>query len=150
MTTPGIGHGIFHQPGADRVEMNIPNQLQQILVGIHQNRLIPTLKHRATPGLLRIDPTGVAKGQIVQNLAQRRVLHLHHEMDVVGHTAKTMDAVSIPFKAFLDKQVQVEPVPLLEENILSSVPADHHMIDTAHDVQSGFSGHGRRVLDRRH
>ena len=88
--------------GADRVEMNISNQFQAIVVDIYEDCFVAHLKYVATPGLLCIDPAGVAEGQVLHNRTQWRVLYLNDEMDILGHTAKTINPLPIALNALLE------------------------------------------------
>jgi hypothetical protein len=67
MAAPAIVFRVFYHPGAHRIEVNVPNQFQEIAIGIDENSLVPALKQMLGPLSLRVLVPGVAKTQILDN-----------------------------------------------------------------------------------
>jgi hypothetical protein len=64
MAAPRPGIHCCGRPGANRVEVDVTNQLQQIGVGIDEECLVPALKDVAGAALSEIDPLGVSEGDV--------------------------------------------------------------------------------------
>lgn len=62
-------------------------------------------------------------------------------MNVVTHTAKAMDAMPIALDAFLQQQIEMIAIGIGEEDRLSAIAAQHHMVETAGHMKPGLAGH---------
>ncbi len=68
--------------------------------------------------LTPIDPTSVAKTQILHDSRKRDVAHLNSQVDMSAHKAEGMDAVAKAFDPFLNQKAEASAIPIIEENRL--------------------------------
>jgi hypothetical protein len=68
--------------------------------------MVATLEQVTKPSMTPGVPAGTAERDILHNLQQRRLRHLHRQVAVIGHGASTMNPVSESFHALLQQQVQ--------------------------------------------
>src|SRR5688572_28940103 len=134
VTGPGILVRRRYQTCAHRVEVDVSKQGEQILIGIHQQRVIKLLEKM--PGRLqsRLHAAGVAASQQQHDLAEGCVAYLEQRVDVVSHIA-----VRVQLRAAVDQDVPDdvrEQIAIVrgEENILTMIAAQRYVIQRSRRV----------------
>jgi len=77
----------------------------------------------------------------LDDLGQWRVANLNGQMDMIAHAAERVDLVAESGGSFLKEEVEAGVVSLAEEDLLPAVSPEHHVIDTAGNMNSGFPRH---------
>jgi hypothetical protein len=67
---------------------------------------------------------------------------------MVGHKAKSMDAMFKSFSAFLKESIKIFSGLVFEEDILPCVAAQDDMINSARVKDSWFAGHERSIAEK--
>ncbi len=67
MAAPGIVISGFAKVGPDRIVVDIANEIQEVMVGIHQDGFIASLEQMADPLFSGIDMAGVAETHILHD-----------------------------------------------------------------------------------
>ena len=122
--------------------MDVAHQFQEVLIGIDQNGLISSLEQVTGFTLLPVGPAGVAKGEVLHDSRQGYVRNLYQQMNVVGHETKRMDAMAITLSSLLHEEVEAVAVVFVEEDVLSGVAPQDHMVKGAGIMYSRSSCHG--------
>ena len=128
MATPSIILRLLHNPGTNRVQMNVAGKRIQIGVCINEHRLVPPLKKMTGTFPAPIDPPGVSKNEILQNSGKWHHTHLNGKMDMGTHQAKRMDMVTKPLYSFLGKKAKPSPNLIIIENDLPCVAPKHEVV----------------------
>ena len=81
----------FGQSSTHRVEMNVAEQLEEILVSLAYDRLVSALEHMADFAVAKIKILGVGLLESLHKLGQRRPAALNQQVDMVGHKTKSVD-----------------------------------------------------------
>jgi hypothetical protein len=87
ITAVWISLGAFDHLSPDRIQVDVPNQLCQVLIGLAQDRLVTALKEVADLLVFPIMKLAVAGKDPLHDAADGVVLHLDKEMKVVRHEA---------------------------------------------------------------
>ncbi|GCF86132.1 hypothetical protein GSbR_27320 [Geobacter sp. SVR] len=61
-----------------------------------------------------------------------------------------MHSILITFHSFLHEEVEAEAIPVLEEDVLSGVATQNHVVTGSGIMNSGFSSHGEKVPSKSH
>lgn len=65
MAAPRVCHRVLHDVCANWVEVNVGSQLQQVVISIDENGLVPSLEKMPNSASAPIEPAGVSEGEIV-------------------------------------------------------------------------------------
>jgi hypothetical protein len=114
---------ISYNSGTHRIEVNVTDQFQQIVLSIDHNSLVSALKQMSCPALFSVSVPCIAKTHIPDQPGKKDFSHLHDERDVVAPQAQCRDANIESLDSFFQQIVQTNPVRLVKENILAGVPA---------------------------
>lgn len=128
MAAPAVIRRQLHHAAANRIKENIGCKFEKIGIGINDDRFESALKEMSASFLSPVDPTGIAKGEVLHDAGKWNVTHLYCQMDVIGHQAEGMDAVTEPLYPFLEKEIKAVTVIVFEEDILPGVPTQDHVI----------------------
>ena len=146
MAAPGVlFRGLYHA-GTNRIEMNITDQFQQIAVAIHQYRFVTPLKKMARSLFTPVDPAGIAEGEILHTTRKRNVPGLQNKMDMVGHAAKSVNAVTEATSSFLQQQEETVMVKISEKDRLTGISPENDMIQSARKMNTWFTCHTGNLL----
>ncbi len=141
MTAPVVFIRQCRHRCSDRVKVDIAYQFQQIWVGIDEQRLVTPLENVAGAGLDKIYPRGLALGDVLHDRGERNVAGLHDYVDMVCHQTEGVDAAVELFYSPLQKEIESQPVAVIEENRESGVAAQNDMIDCTGVVYTRFACH---------
>ena len=99
---PAIGgHGRrFHQPRADRIEMDVVAYTSQRHRILHQQGLVSSLKEMATLPSVTVEPRRICALQPVHAIDEVRFRRLQRQMVMVRHDDIRVDAPAVPLARF--------------------------------------------------
>lgn len=66
-------------------------------------------------------------------------------MDMIGHKAKCMDAMTVSLNALLHQQIKTIAIFDVKENILTGVASHDHMVQCGWVMDSWFSCHDGKL-----
>jgi hypothetical protein len=95
----------------------------------------------SSPAPAPVYPTGVSKGQVLDDPGKSDISDLNGQMDMGSHQTESMDPVPITFDPFLEQEKKPGPVFLAEKNLLSTVPAQHDMVQRTRKMNPWFTCH---------
>jgi hypothetical protein len=145
MAGPGIVLGKSGSACPHGVQVNVPNQFEQIRIRIDQKSFVPSLEKMAGPGLGSVDPFGEAQGDVLHDPGQRNIAHLHHQMDMVSHQAKGMNTTAEFFDGILEDQIKAIAVPIVRKNRVARAATEHDVVKSAGEMNTGLTRHGRKI-----
>ena len=129
--------------------MHVAHQLQQIGLGLDQQRLVAPLEQVADAPLAGVHKAGGAERQVLYRPRQGRLAGLDHQVHVVGHQAIAVDAVAEARNALGEQVEEPPPVGHGEEDVLPAVAPQHHVIDAARNMQARLACHAGRLTRAR-
>jgi len=84
---------------------------------------------------------GIFAGDKAHETSQRFRAGLHRHINMIGHPAIRVNAMSMPFDGILDKFLPSLAVLLVAEYIQPDVATQYDLIEAAGDVNPGFAWH---------
>jgi hypothetical protein len=125
------------------VQMNVPDQRQQVLIPVTDDCLISALKEVADLVVNAIEVQRVGLLQALHELGERGAGCFHQQMDVVGHQAVRIDDHPILF-AIPGQTIEVSlVVTRAQEGFLTLVSPDNDMIKEPRGEHSGAACHAQ-------
>jgi hypothetical protein len=100
VTAPAILLCRIHKTCANWIQVNVPNQAQQLDVGFDQYGSVSTFKEMPAAAEATVYGTCVAEGEIMHDRADRPVANLQDQVDVVGHPAVAQSSKLVALAAF--------------------------------------------------
>lgn len=88
-----------------------------------------------------VDPPGVPEGEVLHDARERDVGDLDGHMNVIRHQAEGVHLVPVPRDPLLKQEVEAITVLVLEEDVLSAVSTEDHVVDGTGIVDAGLPGH---------
>ncbi len=151
-TVPGPGEAVKYAElgddlGADRVQMKVADQFQQVGLLLDDNRLVPILKEMAHAVMPPIEGAGVARQQGPHHPRQRAPPRADQEMGMVRHQRPGLHGEPRGRHERGQAGHEVGAIDVVAENDPPFDPANHHMVEDARGVQPGLTGHGERRVD---
>ena len=119
-----------------RVENDIPRQLQQIRLALHNNSFKPALKNMTHPVMTAVVPLGVNAVKLPHTCAEVCVNGFYNDMKVVVHQAISM---AKPVEPGADFTQQINPtlaISIAKINVFAPVAARCHVIQPAGKLDS--------------
>ncbi len=150
--TPGVPVEAAHvrdQPGPQRIQVEIPHQLQKVRFRLHHDGFIPVLKEMAAPVVPAVEGAGVPREEGAHGVGQRARPRPDQQVEVVWEEGPGEDgdrARRGPGGQPLDEIGAIRVVPK-DRSALD--PARHHVVEDARGVQPGSARHARSLLRRR-
>jgi len=144
MPAPGIVFRRSNHPGANRVQMNVADKLQQVCIRVEQQRLVPSLENvpRARP--CQIDPLRVPQRDVLHDAREGDVTNLDDQVEVIGHETEAVYPATEFLHGILQDQVEPVPVPVAEKDRFSGVASKDDMVDCTGILNAGFTCHTGR------
>src|SRR5262249_8677210 len=141
VTTPPIVARISHDAGPDRIEDDVPRQLQQVGMPLHHLAAKPTLEQMTFVAVPPVEPLRVDAVQPMHPTRYVCVRRLHEKVIVVRHQAVRMAA---PFERRDDLSEQLqesESVARVREYCVLAIPASRYVVDRAGNLRAGRARH---------
>ena len=91
--------------------------------------------------LTSIDIPGVSKAYVLNYFGKGYFANLNDEVQMICHQTKTMNAVSEPFNALLQQQIQPGSIRLDIKNILAAITTKNNVVDSARIMNTRFTSH---------
>lgn len=66
-------------------------------------------------------------------------------MDMVGHETESVNPVAVPAGSLLEQEIEAISVIILEEDRLTAVTPENHVIESAGMMNAWFTGHGEMI-----
>jgi hypothetical protein len=133
----------LYKPGPDRIENNVPGQLQKMRLLLDQDGLEPSL-HQVTVSLVSpVEPLRVDAVEVSHAPGQVGFGRFDQQMEVVAHQNEAMQS---PFEALdsLSEDVQEAfPVSFVSKDVSPFVPPTRDMPDSTGMLQPQRSRHDR-------
>lgn len=83
MARPGVIADTVDHSSAHRIEMDVAQQFQQILIGVDQHRVVALLEQVSRRMQLALDGARIGTCDSQHQTAERNLAHLKQQMDVV-------------------------------------------------------------------
>ena len=141
VTAPRIGIRVLDHSRAHRIQVQVAHQRQAIAILIHQESLEPSLEHVPHPLEAGIEITGIAKRQILHACRQFDIAHLQSKVEMIGHQAEGVHPIAESGYAFGEQFIEVASITGREEHVLPGVAAQDDVVQTAGDMETGFTSH---------
>jgi hypothetical protein len=149
MACPGVarkGAQVFDDSGAKRIQVEIPDEFQEIDFLIDHDGLVAILEEVACPIVAAVELAGVAGQERSHAAAQGARLSSHQQMGVVrqdregvyGEVSRVRESGNSPDK--------ILPIPVIPKDDLAVQTPDHHMVQSAGCVESRSAWHGNESL----
>jgi hypothetical protein len=150
MARPAIVRSIGNESGAHWIEMNVAHHRKEVVVCVDQHCVVTALEQMTSGVDAFLNRASVATGNAKNDAAQRNVRYLHQQMNVIGHPAVGMHPAAQLGNGLRDNIIQQIPVSFSEEDWLSMIASQGHMVEATRDVKSELTGHhnSRYLHDR--
>ena len=106
MARPRIGGRFSNESRANWIQVDVPNEGEQISVGVNQEGVITALEQMAGRIHARLKCPCVTTCNAQDDLAKRNLGDLDQSVDVVGHPAVRMDLRTEVTDRFSDYSIQ--------------------------------------------
>ena len=126
--------------------MNVSDQFHKIAVTADQQGFIEALEQMADLVFSCIDVTGITEAQILHDSGKRHRTNFNEQMDMIGHQAKSMNAVLISFKTLMQQEIKTTAVIAGKKDILPAIAAKHDMIKSTGIMYARFTSHTNQVI----
>ena len=142
----GIGIGIeeievLNDPGAERIEMNVPNQFEQVRFLFAENGFIAVLEKMAGSFVTLVERHGIAGKKASHDARYRRGSGPKEKMGVVREQGEGI-AGGLLFGEYLAGPVdKAIPVDAVVKDRAPCDASDHQMVHRAWGVYAGMSRH---------
>lgn len=114
--------------------MDVANELQQVLIRIDEERLVPPLEKVSGAFLAPIYPARIAERDILHDLRKRHIPHLNRKVYVIRHQTERMDAMPESFHTFLQEKIETVAIFISKENVVTSIPTQDDMVGSSRDM----------------
>ena len=125
------GSEIFNHVRAERIEMNIPDQFEQVWFFLAEDRFVAVLKKVVEPLVTLVERDGIAGEQPSHGPGQGRDASPDQEVDVVSMEGEGVTADALFGKYHPGTLTKAVPVNAVVENGAPCNPSNHEMVHTA-------------------
>ena len=133
------------QPGSERVEMYVCQDIDEIGLVLHELTLEPPAKQRAVPLVSPVEILGVHHSEMLHGIRKVPEGRPHEKMPVFRHEGVGMAFDTEPFHRVSYGIEKVQGVIVVEENQIAVAPAIHDVVPGALKVFSYGASHGQRL-----
>ena len=136
VAAPGPILGCRDHVRTNRVQHDIPRQLFQIGVPLHDDRLVPSLEHMTTAPMQVVEALRIDAVQLAHSFRQIPVRGLHQKVVVVGHQTV---GVPPPVEPLADLREQVEkglPICVTPIDVLAAIAAGGDVVEGARKLDA--------------
>ncbi len=136
MMTPRPRLGCRNETGADRIEREVPSDLQEIIVAIDQQALESTRKdvpHASMPSVERLTVNAV---QLSESTGDVGLLRLEEQMVVIPHEAVGVTAKAPTNHDRLEDVQEGVAIEVIEEDRLASVASRQNMEELSRKLKT--------------
>jgi hypothetical protein len=152
MPGPGVpvqGIEVFDETTPQRIEVNVPNQLEKVGLLLHHNGLVPALDQGADAVVVTVERADIACQQpphgggeaMFQPVTRRISRAADQEMKMVWQQRPGKHNQSRPFADRGEALDEVVPVTVIAEQGASLQPPDHHVLEDARRIQARAPRH---------
>ncbi len=129
---------------AQRIEVEIPDELQEVRFLLHHDGLVPVLEEVAHPLVAAIEGPGVPGEQGPHAPSQGARPRPHQEVRVVREHGPGVDGPGPGLCQGREARDKVRPIRVIPEEDPALQPPHHDMVEGVRRIQTGLAGHGRR------
>ena len=132
---PRVLGGRGHQSRSHRIQIDVPNQLHQIRIRVHNSRLVTTLEHVPRSPLPFVYPLGMAVTEVLHDARERDLSNLYGKVGMVRQHGERVDAVSEPLYAFLQEKTEAAAIHVVEEDGLACIPTNNDVSQAKPEIR---------------
>lgn len=123
MARPWIQRGIAGQTCANGIEVDVPEQRQQVIVCIYQQCVVSAFKQVTRCLQVLLDYASIVTGDSLHYLSEWGIRNLQEQVNVVSHPAVGVQSRIQFFQGSFDDSVQQVAVPGRVEDRAAVIPA---------------------------
>jgi hypothetical protein len=116
---------------ANRIQVDVPDQFQQIAIRIHQKGTITSLKDVITRTATALLLPSVAPGNTHHRFPEGNITDLNSHMDMIRHPAVGMDPHSEMINDLGQQRAEAVSILRPEENLLTMIAAQDDVVKLA-------------------
>jgi len=129
---------------AQRIEVEIPDEFQEVRVLLHYDGLVPVLEEVAHPLVAAVEGPGIAREQTPHAPGQGARARPHEEVGVVREHGPGVDGPGPALRQGREARDKIRPIPVIPEDDPALQPPHHHVVEGVRRIETGLAGHGRR------
>src|SRR3990172_12124935 len=127
----------------NRIQVDISDQSQEILIPIAEKGLVPSLKEMAYFAVLPIEVAGIGEIQKLHDLRQRRFRCLDEQVEVIGHQDVGVEDKTALLLIMPESAEILASVLIVKENVLLLIAPGYHMVERSGKLYARRSCHGK-------
>jgi hypothetical protein len=133
---------VLDDPCPNRIEDNMPTDLEQMGILLHENRLIAALKYVPGSSVSAVEFLGVYAIQLTHSFGKVSVRSLNEKVVVIVHEAVRVTNPIIALHKIPEDGEKCLPVNIIEEDRSPPISSCCQMIKRSRKLDSQWSGHG--------
>jgi hypothetical protein len=133
------------EPGAHRVEDDVPRDAERVGIPLHEPRLEPAFEEVADAVVAAVEARGVDAVQLAHPEREVRVRRLHHQVEVITHQAVGMADPAVAFDDLREDTEEPLPVGRVAEDRGAFVAAGVDVVEGVLELDAQRPGHDARV-----
>ena len=141
---------LANEAPAERVEMDVAHQLQQVGVLLDDDGSVPVLEEAAHPLVPAIEGSGVAGEQGSHAPGQGAGPRPHHKVGVVREQGSGVDGPGPALRQGREARDKIRPLLVIPEDDPVLDPPHHHVVQDARRIQARATRHRREAPLRSH
>ncbi len=141
MAAERVLRGVLREPGANRHQVDVTDQLQQIRIRIDEQRVITLLEQMARFAVLAVHAARVLTREPLHEPADRHIGNLHCEIYGVGRPAERVQLCPATREHGREQLLERRIVASIGENRLTRVTALNDVVQPAWNMKSGSTRH---------
>jgi hypothetical protein len=139
---------VVNDPGSKRVEMKVPNELQEIRLLINHDGFISVLKEMTTATVSPVEGTCVPRKEGSHRPGQWAVSRTEQEMEVIRQESPCVDGYRTSLRNLGQPPDEVIAVPIIPEEILAIETTRHDVMQDSGCIQPWSPRHMTPPLTR--
>jgi hypothetical protein len=132
----------WDDPGAQRIEMEVPHQLKEIRLFLYDDRLIAILKQVPASSMASVEDPRVAREERPHAPGQRAIPRADEEVEVIRQEGPRVDGEGARLRETRQASDEVIPVAIIPEDELPIESSRHHMVQDPRSIESWSARHG--------
>ncbi len=129
---------------AQRIEVELADELPEVRVLLHHDRLVPVLEEVADPVVSAVEGPGIAREQTPHAPGQGARSRPHEEVGVVREHGPGVDGPRPGLRQGREARHKIRPIPVTPEDDPALEPPHHHVVEGVRRIETGLAGHGRQ------
>jgi hypothetical protein len=138
---PRQGIEILNHTATQRVEMDVPHELEKVRLLLHQNRLVAILKEVTRSSVPKVEGGRVPRKESAHHLRERNPTRPHQEVKMVGHQTPGINRHPRWPHQVAYTANKIFAIPVITEKRPALNPPSHYMMERPFGIQPWTTRH---------